>query len=216
VRPRVAIAVLLLLPLLAGAGSKKGFTPFRRPNLSVEIASLEPAVASQNCENFAWAAALQTLLTVDHVELGQQYWTDKLSGGGCQDQPFALAELPRAMDGEYTLPTAEGARKARLTTTVVAGVPALLDIVIAGLKSGRPALLVWKQHPYVLTGILYDELIYPNGQTTFELRELRLLDPAAVAKRRVSFVAGVDDGDDIAGLLTIAVTFCETNVIVCR
>ncbi len=211
------LVILCLLALPAAAQkTKRGIYLSRRPDLIAEV-KVKLVHARQPCENYAWAAALQTLLAAQDVDLPQDYWIDKADGGQCRDHAISLEETARLLDGEYTLPTADGARKARLTTEVTLGTPQN-DPLLAALIQGRPALLLWKQRAYVLYGALYDEFTYPNGQRLFDIRELRLLDPQAPHGQSdtATFDTRSDDPADLGGILLISVTFCPTNVIVCR
>ncbi len=210
------LLILLLCPLALYGGQKKGASPTRRPDLTADV-KLNLIRARQPCENYAWAAALQMLLAAQDVDLSQDYWIDRADGGQCRDHAASLEETARLLDGEYTLPTADGARRVRLTAQVTAGPPSA-DHIIAGLLEGHPALLLWKKRAYVLVGVLYDELTYSSGQKDFEIRELRLLNPLAPPDQpdTAVFSPATDDPATLDGALTLTATFCPTNVIVCR
>jgi hypothetical protein len=120
------------------------------------------------------------------------------------------------LDGEYVLPTPDGAVKVRLAPQVSVGALAVGEAVVS-VKQGHPVILVWNQHPYVLQSVLYDEWVYPTGDRRLQVRELRLLDPAAGAgEKPVVFNADSDDSSAISGILSINVVYCPMNTITCR
>ena len=63
------------------------------------------------------------------------------------------------------------------------------------MREQRPLMVVWKNHAYVLTGVIYDEFIGPNNARILELKELTLADPATTES--VSFVREHDDSQEI-------------------
>src|SRR5262249_15015193 len=52
-----------------------------KPGQTAEIADLLSVPAKQKCENWAWAAALETALKAQHAEIPQNYWVMKADGG---------------------------------------------------------------------------------------------------------------------------------------
>jgi len=193
---------LILLTALAAAGGAKKQVPTTivHPGLVAEVEGLKVTAAEQNCANYAWAAALDTVLRAQQIDLGQDYWADRVTGARCEDNAPALEDTARLVEGEYGTMGAQ----VRVTTTLIAGPPRLLDGILMSLKQGRPAILYWRSHPYVLEGVLYDEAVYPTGNKLFEARELRLRDPLAPGAE-VKFVRNKDDADEIDGVLLLSV-----------
>lgn len=179
-----------------------------RPGQLVDVPSFTATVAAQKCKDWAWAAALDTVLGLQGVKLGQKYWITKLHGGELCDDDFShFEDLPRLIEGEYT--RADDS-KARISVTYLAGAPTNVDDMIVALRRGHPLILFWKGHAYVLSGMVYDEYIAQSGQRIFEVREMKLRDPyLSGGKQFLSFVKGTDDPKDIDGLMQVTVTPIE-------
>jgi hypothetical protein len=179
-----------------------------RPGQLVDVPSFTATVAAQKCKDWAWAAALDTVLGLQGVKLGQKYWITKLHGGELCDDDFSRFEdLPRLIEGEYTR---EDASKVRVSASYVAGAPTHVDDLIVALRRGHPLILFWKGHAYVLSGLVYDEYIATSGQRIFEVREIKLRDPyLSGGKQFVTFVRGTDDANDINGVMQVTVTPVE-------
>ncbi len=207
---------IFLVVVLAGAGwawDKKPQgqpTLLARPNQAVDINGLKVPEPAQKCTNFGWAAGLELMLRQQGVHLDQKYWITKLEGGElCQEQLRPMEELAQAVDGEYQL---DSGVKVRLQTKFTAGAPAVLDDMIVSLREGSPWLLVWKGHPYLVDGLVYDEYIGPNNARIFMVKEIKLLDPLAAKddpQRQVSFVRGRDNLEEIDGTMTVRATPIE-------
>lgn len=196
-------AVVVLLSLTAFAADKKSPTgyPTRHGDLLIDIDGLTVATPERNCENWAWAAALQTVLRAQKLELPQSHWIDRANGGRCEESAPALDETARLFESEYRN---EDGTRLHVTIQLISGAPRVIDELLTSLAAGRPVLLYWRSHAYVLQGILYDEAVYPTGNKLYEARELRLLDPAA-PDSPVKFVRGSDNPEDINGVLILTV-----------
>jgi hypothetical protein len=202
VRPRFrGFVVLLLIAAVAApspAAKKKGIPLLLNVGVMAELPSPPAASVAQKCENWAWAAGVEAILRIQDVPLDQHYWVLKSDGGEvCLESLAPLEQIARVINGEYVL---DDSRKVRLEARYAVGSPANLDSIILGLRAGRPALLVWKGHAYILYGVVYDEYISPTGHRFFDIRELKLVDPFYDEDRRlVSFVKDRDDPADIGG-----------------
>lgn len=203
-RRTILIALLCALPL--GAAKKpKGVPMAKLPDQKAEIANLVLAEPAQKCNNYAWAVAVAAMLKQQDVPLDQNFWVEKANGGDiCVDALPSMERFAKAINGAYTL---DDGRKFRLQTTVIPGAPTIPDNALAPLKRGVPVLVFWNDKAYVLTGAVYDEFIYPNGQRMFIVRQLKMLDPLAPAKdREVSFVNGTDDPAGISAMVYVSAT----------
>ena len=187
-----------------------GVSKMLRPDQQVELAELlSMAPAKQKCENWAWAAVVESILKAQKVPLTQSYWVTKADGGEvCKESATDLSMLPKLINGSYVL---DDGRKVRLVATLVAGAPAEMSAMIEAPRSGRPLLFVWKNHAYIYRGISYDEMIAPNGQREFEIRRLKLLDPFLEGgeKQAVSYDRDKDDSADINGMMDVVATPIE-------
>jgi hypothetical protein len=81
---------------------------------------------------------------------------------------------------------------------------ALLFLLIA-LSLQQITLLLWRGHPYYLTGVTYDERIGRDGTRLFEVKELRLANTYAKLPG-VTFQKGQDDPAEIQGILSVSAT----------
>ncbi len=208
---RRALFAVLLLSAVVWAGDKQpAVTLLARPNQVVDINGLKVPKLAQNCENFAWAASVQLMLQMQGVNLDQNYWITKIEGGElCREQLRPMEELAQAVDGEYLL---DGGLKVRLKTQYTTGAPAVLDDMIVSIREGSPWLFVWKGHPYLVDGLVYDEFIGPNNARLFMVKEIKLLDPMAAPddpQRQVSFVRERDKVADVDGTMSVRATPIE-------
>jgi hypothetical protein len=198
----LVIFLVLLIIIPAHAGKKKqGPDMTVHPGLLAEVADLKVVAAEQPCENFAWAAALETVLAPQQIDLKQDQWLDRVTGRRCEDTAPTLEDTARMFDRDHR----DHREKLRVTPTLIAGAPRLLDDILASLQQGRPVLVYWRSHPYVLQGVLYDEAVYPTGNKIFQVRELRLRDPLAPGNGDIKFVRGTDNPDEINGVLMLSV-----------
>lgn len=168
----------------------------------------ESAVARQLCLSWVWAAGVESLLRRQGAgELDQRFWVTKQYGGEvCRSEWIGFDQLAKTIGGDYAL--ASG-RKVRLTARYQLGAPTQLDDFIVAVRDGNPPLLYWKQQPYLVVGLVYDEYIARTGNRWFEIRQIRLLDPRYEDKddrRLVTFVKGRDNPAEIDGLLSVAVS----------
>jgi hypothetical protein len=211
VRPLFRAFVVLLLILAVSAPSPAAKKKQRIPLLlnagvTAELPSPAVATAAQKCENWAWAAGVETILRTQDVPLDQHYWVQKADAGEiCLESLASLEKLSKVVTGEYVL---DDASKVRLEARYTLGAPANVDSIILSLRGGQPALLVWKGHAYVLYGVVYDEYVSPTGHRFFDIRELKLVDPFYDddERRLVSFVRDRDDPGEIGGTFEVSVT----------
>ena len=206
---RLAFVVLLILALSApspAAKRKKGIPLLVNPAVTAELASPPAVELAQKCENWAWAGGVETILRSEDVPLDQHYWVQKSDGGEiCLESLAPLEQIARVLDGEYVL---DDGRKVQLQARYTVGSPVNLDSIILGLRAGRPALLVWKGHAFLVYGIVYDEYVSPTGHRFFDIREIKLVDPFFEDERRlVSFVKDQDSAADIGGTFEVSATF---------
>jgi hypothetical protein len=174
------------------------------PQGSVTVEGLAVATPKQNCENWLWAAEVETILKAQKVDLPQTYWVQQANlGEVCVDAPVDLEAIASLIERDYQL---EDGSKFHLTAVRTAGAPTDMGHIISSLRQGRPFILLWKGHTLLVTGMVYDEYGYPNGQRMYEVREIDMLDPLYPDgdERRIrSFVKGSDNMDEIGGALEV-------------
>jgi len=203
---RLQFAILfLLLTLCAQAADKKQQQSYYlKPDQSADLArDTKRITAKQSCENWALAAGLETMLQQQNVALDQNFWVMRLNGGElCVSDLPAIEALTQAVNKEFVL---DDGRHVRLEIHFTPGPPVSVDPVIAGLKLQQVTLLLWRGHPYYLTGLTYDERIGRDGTRFFEVKEIRLSNTFAKLPG-VTFEKGRDDPAEIQGILSVSVT----------
>src|SRR5437667_3855180 len=78
------LVILLLLSLPLSAGKKKGMgVMYRKPGQKMEIPNAAAALAPahRKCENYAWAAIVETMMHAQQVGLKQEDWAVRTSNG---------------------------------------------------------------------------------------------------------------------------------------
>jgi hypothetical protein len=201
---QLALIILLLLPSAAQAGDKKKKQAYvLKPDQTADLASPKLFTAKQNCENWALAAGLQTLLEKQDVKLDQSFWVMRINYGElCVQQLPSIEQLADVVNKEFVL---DDGRHVRLELHFDPGAPTSVDRVLGPLKRDQPALVLWRGHPYYLTGATYDEHVRQDGSRMIEVKELRLAETFARVPG-VTFEKGRDKLDEIDGILTLTVT----------
>jgi hypothetical protein len=204
-RVRLHFAVFfLLIALSLHADQKQGQQYYLKPDQTADLApDTKLSTAKQSCENWAMAAGLETMLQRQNVSLDQSFWVMRLNGGElCLSDLPAIDALTQAVDKEFVL---DDGRHVRLEIHFEPGPPVNVDPVIAGLKQQQVTLLLWRGHPYYLTGVTYDERIGRDGTRFFEVNEIRLANTYPKLPG-VTFQKGRDDPAEIQGILSVSAT----------
>jgi hypothetical protein len=201
----IGVAIILLAAAEFSAAKKYGSNMLQQlPQGSVTVEGLTPATPRQNCENWLWAAEVETILKTQKIDLPQTYWVQQANlGEVCVDAPVDLESIATLIERDYQL---EDGSRFHLTALRTIGAPTDMGHVISSLRQGRPFILLWKGHPLLVTGLVYDEYGYPNGQRMYEIREIDMLDllyPDGDERRTRSFVKGTDNLDEIGGMLEV-------------
>jgi hypothetical protein len=154
--------------------------------------------------NWGWAAVVSDMAAARGIHISQQYLIDRLYGGSrCIDAVADSEALAKAISRDYVL---QDGQKFALEARFTPGAPVQTDPLIASVRQNRPIMLLWRNHPYLLTGITYDEYIAETGNKMFVVTELQLFDPLAQeGKRAVVFARNQDNPGDINGVLDLSV-----------
>jgi hypothetical protein len=194
--------LLFLLISLQAAGQKQGQQYYLKPDQTADLAAdTKLNTAKQSCENWAVAAGLETMLQRQNVALDQSFWVMRLNGGElCVDDTPTIDALRLVVNRDFVL---DDGRHVRLEIQFEPGPPRSIDSVIAGLKLQQVTLLLWRGHPYYLTGVTYDERIGRDGTRFFEVKEIRLANTYAKLPG-VTFQKGRDDPAEIQGVLSVS------------
>jgi hypothetical protein len=201
-----SLALLFLLGVISLQGGDKPSKKLRqdyqlKPDQTAELKSAKLVTAKQSCENWALAAGLETMLADKGVALDQSFWVMRLNYGEvCADLP-SMDALAKVVDDEFVL---DDGRHVRLELQYTDGAPGRVDSIIAGLQQQQAALMIWRGHPYYISGVTYDEYIGRDGGRLFEIKELRLANTFA-GKPGVAFERGRDDAGEIQEIVTVSV-----------
>ncbi len=201
---RIASFVLLLGFSVAADGTlqKQSQQVHVKPDQTTDLAPAKMSTARQNCENWALAAGLETMLQRQNVTLDQSFWVMRLNGGElCAPEMPSIDALAQVVNKEFVL---ENGRHVRLELHFVAGAPVDIGALIAGLQQQQLSLFLWHGHPYYMSGVTYDERIGRDGSRVFIVKELRLADTYA-KQPGITFQRDRDNADEIAGILTVTV-----------
>jgi len=200
---RATVLAVLLLAGLIQAGDRKNGQLYSKPGQTADVEIKTLVTSRQNCENWAIAAGLETMLKQQDVALDQNFWVVRISGGEiCAPGLPSLDVVSEVVNREFAL---DDGRRVRLEWRYIPGAPVDIDAVIMGLKRQQLSLLLFRGHPYYLTGVTYDESVNRDGSRLFVINELRLADTYSHQPGLV-FTKGRDNMDDIGGMITVSVT----------
>jgi hypothetical protein len=203
-RTHFAVFFLLIALSLQAADQKQGQQYYLKPDQTADLsAETKLNTAKQSCENWAVAAGLETMLQRQNVQLDQSFWVMRLNGGElCVDDTPTIDALKLVVNHDFVL---DDGRHVRLEIQFTPGPPVSIDSIIAGLKLQQVTLLLWRGHPYYLTGVTYDERIGRDGTRFFEVKEIRLANTYPKMPG-VTFEKGKDDPGEIQGILSVSAT----------
>ena len=207
--PGQAGVVVFLLVISAWAGDKKNQPQlYTKPAQTVDLESPKLITARENCENWAIAAGLESMLKREDVALDQNFWVMRLSGGEiCAPDVPAEDVLAHVVNREFVV---EDDRHVLLELTYLRGAPDNPDRLIANLKQQQLSLLLLRGHVYYLTGATYDEYINRDGSRMFIITELRLANTFA-RQPGLAFTKGQDNMDEIGAMISVKVTPVTTQ-----
>lgn len=196
-------AVSTFSPL--NAGGKQSASPswvLHKQNVHAEKLDLEPA--ERPCVNWGWAAVVSDMAAARGIHIGQQYLVDRLYGGSrCLDMAGDFENLAKQISRDYVMANGQ---KFVLEARFIPGAPTQPDLLIASIGESRPLMLLWRNRPYLLTGLTYDEYIADSGNKMFVITELQLFDPLGEeGKRAVVFSRDQHSPDEINGVLDLTV-----------
>jgi hypothetical protein len=185
-------------------GKKQGPSGWMLRKRSVQLDKVDLRGADRPCGNWGWVAGVIDMASSRGARIEQQYLVDRLYGGSvCLESPGDVSSLSQKISHDYVL--ADG-QKFQLAAEFTAGAPAQADPLIVSILTNKPLMLLWRNRPYLLTGMDYDEYIAPTGNKMFIVTELRLFDPLGeVGKRQVTFSRDRDNPDDLNGVLEIRI-----------
>jgi hypothetical protein len=203
-RQTAAFVLLLVFSVSAGGNMQKQKQQFYvKQDQTADLVPTKMATARENCENWALAAGLETMLRRQNVGLDQSFWVVRLNGGElCVPQLPSIDALAQVVNQEFVL---EDGRHVRLELHFVPGAPVDIGGLIAGLKQQQLSLFLWRGHPYYMAGATYDEHIGRDGSRMFVIKELRLANTYA-RQPGITFQRDRDSRDEIMGILTVSVT----------
>ena len=160
--------------------------------------------AEKACENWTWIAGIVAMAANRGAHIEQQYLIDRLYGGSkCVTSAVDKESLAEQISHDYVLPDGQ---KFRLEAQFSVGTSIQPDPLIVAMRQNRPLILLWRDRPYLLTGVNYDEYIAPTGNKLLIITDLRLFNPAADApKSELTFSREQDNPDDLNGVFDLSV-----------
>ncbi len=196
--------IFFLLVASVWADDKKNQTQlYAKPGQTVDLEVTKLVTARENCENWAIAAGLESMLKREDVVLDQSFWVMHISHGElCSPEIPSADVLADVVNREFV---EEGGRHVTLNLSYLPGAPSNPDALIAGLKQQRLSLLLLHGHVYYLTGATYDEYVNRDGSRMFIITELRLANTFA-RQPGLAFTKGRDNLDEIGALIYLKVT----------
>lgn len=201
---RLGAPLLLLTALLLFAAAKKKPQQayLYKPDQTADLAAADLVTAAQDCENWAMAAGLESMLRQKKINLDQRFWVMRLYGGEvCADELPSPESLAQAVDAEFVL---DDGRHVRLQLQFTAGAPSDVDSLIASLEQEQIVVVLWHEHPYYLAGATYDERIGRDGSRLHLIKELRLANTFTNLPG-VTFEKGRDNVGEIQGIISLKV-----------
>lgn len=201
---RLAAVLALLTAISVSAVDKKKPQQayLYRPDQMADLKAEDLATTSQQCESWAIATGLESMLLQQKVNLDRHFWLMRLYGGElCVQETPSPESLARAVNGEFVL---DDGRHVRLQLEFTPGAPSDVDSLIAGLERQSIALMILRGHAYYLAGATYDEHIGRDGSRLYEIKELRLANTFANLPG-TAFEKGRDDVGEIGGIVSVTV-----------
>src|SRR5215813_1534783 len=116
---RQSVVLFLLLTIsLQAADQKQKQAFYLKPDQTADLSSgVKMVTAKQNCENWALAAGVETMLQLQKVALDQNFWVMRLNGGElCLDKLPTIDALSQVVNKEFVL---DDGRHVRLETHFV-------------------------------------------------------------------------------------------------
>ncbi|HEV7552472.1 MAG TPA: hypothetical protein VGP65_12355 [Candidatus Angelobacter sp.] len=202
-RPHLAFLFFVVALSQQSSGQKQGQQYYIKLDQTADLAAeTKLGTAKQNCENWAMAAGLETMLQRQNVVLDQSFWIMRLNGGElCLSDLPTIDALKLMVNRDFVL---DDGRHVRLEIQFEPGAPVNVDPMIAGLKLQQVSLILWRGHPYYVTGVTYDERIGRDGTRFFEVKEIRLANTYPKLPG-VTFQRGRDDPAEIQGTVSVTV-----------
>lgn len=196
-------ALAVCAPLNAG-GKQNASPSWVLHKQKVQAEKLDFRPAERPCANWGWVAVVSNMAAARGIRISQQYLIDRLYGGSrCLDIAPDSDALAKEISGDYVL---QDGQKFALQARFTPGAPVQADPLIVSVRQNLPVMLLWRNHPYLLTGITYDEYIAETGNKMFVVTDLQLFDPLGdPGERAVVFSRDRDKPDDINGVLDLAV-----------
>ena len=160
--------------------------------------------ARQSCENLGIAAAVQSVLATQKVDLPQSTLVMKLSGTDtCGPFLGGPAEAAKAVSGDYTLDNGRRIHVEALFEDTFVD-PGRL---IRAISEDRPFLLFWKHHAFMVIGLKYVEGIHSSGLHIYDIREMRLMDPFGSAEQSPTvFEKRQESLREVSGIVEVTAT----------
>lgn len=199
---RTILAVLIgsLFSLLAWTQDMTGGYEIVHPYQRVEIRGLAATAAKDGEAASVAKTAISITLSGSKLKCAPESEVSSVIEANA-DAP--LSTLASKLSGTSC---ASDGQILKMTATFTPNGAIKANDLVASIKQGQPLIVEWRHSLYVLYGVIYDEHLNSDGSQNNVIRELLLIDPRYSGKqRRITFVRGKDNFDDVAGTLSMLV-----------
>jgi hypothetical protein len=148
-----------------------------------------------NCESYAWVAAVIGVLREQGVSFAPRFWPERLFGDTCANNVSVSAVAAR-IDGDYTL---DNGAKVHLSAVAAPGLPNAAEIVNS-VGEHRALIVKWKGQPLVMTKVDYIDRQY-NYVSNYSIASLMLTN--VLTGRVLIFDTKTDSPKEIEGTLEL-------------
>jgi hypothetical protein len=148
------------------------------------------------CLSRSWAALADVAARSVGVDLGGDYWHQKLFGHAlCTDQVGTPDSIARGINGGHLYPDGTHARlKVKLTQGMTSAAA-----LIAAEREGRTMIMVLNHHPYAVDGGNY---INYSHDAVYVIKDIALVDP--YTRDHETFVKGKNQLSEVDATLEVS------------
>jgi hypothetical protein len=192
----VAVRVVAVWCLAAGG---LAYGQYYFPNKEIRIGDLPALTAKSRDPSDVLATSVEIVFRDKEVCCGKN---SALEDDVQRADPKSLKNVSAKLQGRHLL---SDGRPIMVTAEYLPGASVNSGALIYALTEGRPALMEWNSHLYVVYGVVFDETIdLSSGIELNAIRKFLLLDPRfSDARRQVSFNRLTDHWGDVQGLLLL-------------
>ncbi len=200
---RYALVLLCLLLAFATIAAQDTSYPSLvvHPNQEVTVKNLHLKLARWPGETAALAGALETILDFPQLCCGRNSSIPALPASARSN---SLQEIAAKLNGKHVL---SDGRPVFVAAHYFSASAITSHQIVAFLMENQALLVQWDSHFFVLSGAVFDDKVYSDGNRDIILRKLRLFDPdATAAAHEITFDREKDQWSEVQGFLLIKAT----------